>query len=48
MVFFFGWILTFSFMFRILGMEIYLDDYTGFNLQIAYFIYTYRNSIGDI
>ena len=47
MTFFFGWIILFSLIFRVLGMEIFLDDYAGFNLNLAYFVYTYRNAIGD-
>jgi len=35
-------------MFRVLGMEIFSDDYVGFNLAIAYIVFTYRNAIGDI
>ena len=48
MLFFFGWIFFFSVIFRVIGMDIFDDDYVGFNLQIAYFVYTYRNSIGDV
>ena len=48
MFFFFGWIFFFSIIFRVIGMDIFDDDYVGFNLQIAYFVYTYRNSIGDV
>jgi len=48
MVFFFGWIILFSLIFRVLGMEIFLDDYAGLNLNIAYFVFTYRNAIGDV
>jgi len=48
MVFFFGWIVLFSIIFRVLGMEIFLDDYAGFNLNMAYFVFTYRNAIGDV
>ena len=47
-IFFFCWIMLFSIMFRVLGMEIFSDDYVGFNLAIAYIVFTYRNAIGDI
>ena len=46
--FFFLWTLFFSIIFMIIGMNIPLDDYYGFNKEIAYLLYTYRNSIGDI
>ena len=48
MVFFIGSIVVFSILFRICGMEIFLDDYAGFNTQSAYLVYAYRNSIGDL
>ena len=48
MIFFTGSIFIFSILFRVCGMEIFLDDYFGFNIQSAYMVYTYRNSIGDV
>jgi len=29
-------------------MEIFLDDYVGLNLQASYFMFAYRNAIGDV
>ena len=48
MVFFFGFILLFSILFRVLGVELFLDDYVDINIGIAYFIYAYRNGVGDV
>jgi hypothetical protein len=48
MIFFFMWIIFFSCMFQIVGLEIFQDDYFSFNIYITYLIYTYRNAIGDL
>jgi len=48
LIFYFGWILIFSIIFQILGMEIFNDEYIGLPDWVTYFIYTYRNSLGDI
>lgn len=48
MFFFVMWILLFSFLFQLVGLEINLDDYEGFNVYSTYLMYTYRNSIGDL
>ena len=31
-----------------MGVEIFKDDYGDINLVAAYFIYAYRNAIGDV
>lgn len=51
--FFYTWIFMFSLIFQILGMQIPNQeskdsDYKELNIFVAYFFYTYRNSIGDI
>lgn len=52
--FFYTWIFMFSLIFQILGMQIPnadgndTTDYLELNIYVAYFLYTYRNSIGDI
>jgi hypothetical protein len=51
--FFYTWIFMFSLIFQILGMQIpnqdgQDSDYKELNIFAAYFLYTYRNSIGDI
>jgi len=48
MFFFMGWVFFFSIIFMIVGMDIFQDDYYGFHLQLAYFIFAYRNAIGDV
>ena len=48
MIFFFGFIMLFSIIFRVIGVEIYKDDYAEFSLTFAYFVYAYRNAIGDV
>ena len=47
MFFFGGWIFVFSILFQILGLELFDEDYIGFNSKITYLVYTYRNAIGD-
>lgn len=51
--FFYTWIFMFSLIFQILGMQIPNEDdkdsdYKELNIFAAYFLYAYRNSIGDI
>ena len=29
-------------------MEIFLDDYVGFNITAAYVVFAYRNALGDV
>jgi len=48
MVFFVSFIILFSILFQILGLELFLDDYYGFKMAAAYFVYAYRNAIGDV
>ena len=47
MVFFFSWITIFSIIFQLLGLELFDDEYDGFNMFSTYWVYTYRNGIGD-
>jgi len=47
MLFFFSWIFIFSTLFQILGLELFDDEYDGFNIKLTYLVYTYRNAIGD-
>lgn len=52
-LFFYGWILMFSLLFQILGMQVPPNDdnesdYKNVNVFMVYFLQTYRNSIGDI
>ena len=52
--FFYTWIFMFSLIFQILGLQIpnqddfSQTDYKELDIFTAYFLYTYRNSIGDI
>lgn len=48
MIFFTAWILFFTIFNRIIEVEFGLDDYTLVESNIALFLQTYRNSIGDL
>lgn len=48
LVFMFMIILTFSFLFTIVGAEFSSEDYPGLGSQMIYFIQIFRNSMGDL
>ena len=47
-LFFIIWLLFFSTSFKLLGVEVPTDEYAGVSENMAYFIWTYRNVVGDI
>ncbi len=38
----------FSIIFQILGLDVDMDEYEGFSYEWVYFIFTYRNTMGDL
>ena len=46
-IFFFGWIILFGILYRITGMGIGRGSYPTLQNPAVYFIYAYRNSVGD-
>ena len=42
------WIFINSLIFQTLGMEFFEDDYGGMAMFPTYFLFTYRNTIGDL
>ena len=47
-LFFIFWIVTFAFLYQILGIDVPKDDYAHLSVLARYQIQVFRNSIGDL